>query len=311
MSPTTEHTQDAALQIRGLIKRFGSVDALRGLDLTVPVGQVTGFLGPNGSGKSTTIRILLGLLRADGGHVRVLGGDPWADAVRLHRRIAYVPGDVTLWPNLTGGEAIDILCRLSGPLEEKRKRLMLERFDLDPTKKARAYSKGNRQKVALVAALASRADLLLLDEPTSGLDPLMEAAFTESIREVKADGRSVLLSSHIFAEVEKLADEVTIIREGVTVESGTIAQLRHLTRSQVTVALDGGADDLSALPGVHDLQYLDRHVTFAVDEENLPEVLAAVASLQPRSLVANPPSLEDVFLRHYGTELAALSRADG
>src|SRR5512133_642498 len=299
---------EMAIRIEGLEKRFGTARALRGLDLTVPTGQVTGFLGPNGSGKTTTIRILLGLLRADAGQATLLGGDPWADAVALHRRVAYVPGDVTLWPNLTGGEAIDILARLSGPLDPKRKEAMLERFELDPTKKARTYSKGNRQKVALVAALASDAALLLLDEPTSGLDPIMEAAFTESIREVKADGRSVLLSSHIFAEVEKLADQVTIIREGVTVESGTVAQLRHLTRSQVTVVLDGGLDGLAAVPGVHDLRQLDGHVTFAVDDERLPEVLAAVAALRPRSLVANPPSLEDVFLRHYGTELAALNR---
>jgi len=304
----TEH--EMAVEVEGLTKSFGSVHALRGLDLTVPAGQVTGFLGPNGSGKSTTIRILLGLLRADGGRATVLGGDPWADAVRLHRSIAYVPGDVTLWPNLTGGEAIDILSRLSGSLDPKRKQAMLDRFELDPTKKARAYSKGNRQKVALVAALASDAELLLLDEPTSGLDPLMEAAFTESIREVKRDGRSVLLSSHIFAEVEKLADRVTIIRDGATVEAGTIAQLRHLTRSQVTVVLDGGADGLAALPGVHDLQALDGHITFAVDDAELPAVLAAVARLQPRSLVANPPSLEELFLRHYGDELAALSGGD-
>jgi ABC-2 type transport system ATP-binding protein len=276
----------------------------------VPVGQVTGFLGPNGSGKSTTIRILLGLLRADGGRASVLGGDPWAEAVRLHRSIAYVPGEVSLWPNLTGGQAIDILCRLSGPLDPKRKATMLERFDLDPTKKARAYSKGNRQKVALVAALASTAELLLLDEPTSGLDPLMEAAFTESIREVRAEGRSVLLSSHIFAEVERLADRVTIIREGATVESGTIAELRHLTRTQVTVALDAGADGLAALAGVHDLRRLDGHVTFAVDDDSLGPVLASVAALHPRSLVANPPSLEELFLRHYEPELAALSGSD-
>ncbi|NMM16898.1 MAG: ABC transporter ATP-binding protein [Cellulomonas sp.] len=299
-----------AVEVDGLTKSFGRAHALRGLDLTVPVGQVTGFLGPNGSGKSTTIRILLGLLRADGGRVDVLGGDPWADAVRLHRSIAYVPGDVTLWPNLTGGEAIDILSRLSGSLDPKRKRGMLDRFELDPTKKARAYSKGNRQKVALVAALASDAELLLLDEPTSGLDPLMEAAFTESIREVKADGRSVLLSSHIFAEVERLADRVTIIRDGVTVEAGTIAELRHLTRSQVTVVLDGGADGLAALPGVHDLRQLDGHITFAVDDAELATVLGAVARLQPRSIVANPTSLEELFLRHYGDELAALSGGD-
>ena len=303
-------TPEMAVEVRGLTKNFGSVHALRGLDLTVPTGQVMGFLGPNGSGKSTTIRILLGLLRASGGRATVLGGDPWADAVRLHRSIAYVPGDVTLWPNLTGGEAIDILARLSGSLDPARRRVMLERFELDPTKKARTYSKGNRQKVALVAALASDAELLLLDEPTSGLDPLMEAAFTESIREVKAAGRSVLLSSHIFAEVERLADSVTIIRDGATVEAGTIAQLRHLTRSQVTIAVEGGADGLAALPGVHDLHRLDGHVSFAVDDAELPTVLVAVAQLRPTSIVANPPSLEELFLRHYGDELAALKGVD-
>jgi ABC-2 type transport system ATP-binding protein len=300
---------DMAVETEGLRKSFGRTHALRDFDLQVPKGQVTGFLGPNGSGKTTTIRILLGLLRADGGRAVVLGGDPWSDAVRLHRSMAYVPGDVTLWPNLTGGEAIDILCRLSGPLDRARKKAMLERFELDPTKKARAYSKGNRQKVALVAALASRAELLLLDEPTSGLDPIMEAAFTESVREVRAEGRSVLLSSHIFSEVEKLADRVTIIRDGVTVECGTLAELRHLTRTQVTAAFDAGPDGLAALPGVHDLQTLDGHVSFAVDDAELPAVLAAVARLQPRSLTANPPSLEELFLRHYGTELAAVNGA--
>jgi ABC-2 type transport system ATP-binding protein len=299
-----------AIEITGLTKRFGAVEALRGLDLPVPTGEVVGFLGPNGAGKSTTIRILLGLLHADGGRASVLGGDPWADAVRLHRSIAYVPSDVNLWPNLTGGEAVDVLARLSAPVEPARRAAMLERFELDPTKKARTYSKGNRQKVALVAALASRAELLVLDEPTSGLDPLMEAVFTDAIREVKAEGRSVLLSSHVFAEVEKLADRVTIIREGVAVESGTIAELRHLTRSQVTVAVDGGADRLSGVPGVHDVRQSDGHVSFAVDEAELPSVLAAVAALGPRSLVANPPSLEELFLRHYGDDLAGRGHRD-
>jgi ABC-2 type transport system ATP-binding protein len=294
----TMSTDGLAIEVVGLTKRFGAVEALRGLDLAVPTGQVVGFLGPNGAGKSTTIRVLLGLLHADGGRATVLGGDPWRDAVQLHRSIAYVPSEANLWPNLTGGEAIDILTRLSGPSEPARREAMLERFQLDPKKKARTYSKGNRQKVALVAALASRAELLILDEPTSGLDPLMEAAFAESIREVKAEGRSVLLSSHIFAEVEKLADRVTIIREGVAVESGTLAELRHLTRSQVTVAIDSGAERLAALPGVHDLQRQDGHVTFAVDEAELPSVLATV--------VANPPSLEELFLRHYGDDLAAI-----
>ena len=302
-------TSTMAIEVEGLTKSFGSVHALRGLDLTVPTGQVTGFLGPNGSGKTTAIRVLLGLLRADGGRASLLGGDPWTDAVALHRRVAYVPGDVTLWANLTGGEAIDILVRLSGSLDPKRKALMLDRFELDPTKKARTYSKGNRQKVALVAALASDAELLLLDEPTSGLDPLMEAAFTESIREMKAAGKSVLLSSHIFAEVERLADTVTIIREGATVESGTIAQMRHLTRTEVTVVLDGSPDSLSALPGVHDFVADEGRVAFSVDDAAMPAVLAAVAALGPRSFVANPPSLEAMFLRHYGVQPTA--QADG
>lgn len=297
-----------AIKIEGLRKRFGKIEVLRGLDLEVPTGQVTGFLGPNGSGKTTTIRILLGLLRADGGRVSLLGGDPWADAVRLHRDIAYVPGDVTLWPNLTGGEAIDILCRLTGSYSATRREAMLERFDLDPTKKARAYSKGNRQKVALVAALASDAKLFILDEPTSGLDPLMEAAFAESIREIRADGRSVLLSSHLFGEVEKLADTVAIIRDGATVEAGTMSQLRHLARTQVAVVLDGGPGRLDQVPGVHDLGVDGDRVTFAVDEADLPGVLAAVSALGPRSIVANPTSLEELFLRHYGDELAALSK---
>lgn len=303
-------THEMAIEVTGLVKTFGALRALDGLDLAVPVGEVTGFLGPNGAGKSTAIRVLLGLLRADGGTATVLGADPWSDAVALHRRIASVPGDVTLWPNLTGGEAIDILCRLSGPVDARRKARMLDRFELDPTKKARTYSKGNRQKVALVAALATDAELLLLDEPTSGLDPLMEAAFTESIREVTAAGRSVLLSSHVFAEVEKLADRVTIIRDGRTVESGTLAELRHLTRSQVTVGLapgasaSDGAGTLAALPGVHDLRATGGHVTFAVDDAALPAVLAAVARLDPLSLVANPPSLEELFLSHYRGGLA-------
>lgn len=300
-------TDEMAVEVEGLTKSFGRAHALRGLDLTVPAGQVTGFLGPNGAGKTTTIRILLGLIRADGGRAALLGGDPWSDAVRLHRQIAYVPGDVTLWPNLTGGEAIDILCRLSGPLDLARKRSMLERFELDPTKKARTYSKGNRQKVALVAALISDAQLLLLDEPTSGLDPIMEAAFTESIREVKAQGRSVLLSSHIFAEVEKLADRIAIIRDGATVETGTMADLRHLTRTRVAVTLERGGGDLAAMPGVHDFETADGRTTFAVDEAELTAVLSAVAARGPRALVANPPSLEELFLRHYGDEMAALA----
>jgi ABC-2 type transport system ATP-binding protein len=298
MSPT------AAVQVRGLTKSFGRVSALAGLDLTVPAGQVAGFLGPNGSGKSTTIRVLLGLLRADSGTVRLLGGDPWTDAVALHRRLAYVPGDVVLWPNLTGGEAIDLLGRLRGRTDPKRKAELLERFELDPTRKSRTYSKGNRQKVALVAALAADVELLVLDEPTSGLDPLMEAVFTDCVRELRAAGRSVLLSSHILAEVEKLCDTVTIIRDGRTVESGTLGELRHLTRTTITATTDRDPSWLAGLPGVHDLSADGHRVVFSVDDKHLDAVVRELSSFGLRSLVAAPPSLEDLFLRHYGDELA-------
>jgi ABC-2 type transport system ATP-binding protein len=301
----------SAVEIRGLSKNFGDVRALDGLDLTVPVGEVVGFLGPNGAGKSTTIRVLLGLLRADAGSVRLLGGDPWADAVALHRRLAYVPGDVTLWPTLTGGEAIDLLGRLRGRADGARKADLLERFELDPTKKARTYSKGNRQKVALVAALASDAELLVLDEPTSGLDPLMEEVFTACIGEARAEGRSVLLSSHILAEVEKLCDRVTIIRAGRTVESGTLAELRHLTRSTVTAVTDRDPAPLAGLPGVHHLVVEGGRVTFQVDDARLDTVVQALAGLGVRSLVAAPPSLEELFLRHYGDVGGGELVADG
>jgi ABC-2 type transport system ATP-binding protein len=299
-------TAAPAVEIAGLTKSFGSVPALDGLDLTVPTGEVVGFLGPNGAGKSTTIRVLLGLLRADTGSVRLLGGDPWADAVALHRRLAYVPGDVTLWPTLTGGEAIDLLGRLRGGLDPGRRDELLARFELDPTKKARTYSKGNRQKVALVAALAADVELLLLDEPTAGLDPLMEAVFTRCIAEARPAGRSVLLSSHVLAEVEKLCDRVTIIRNGRTVESGTLEELRHLTRSSVTAVTERDPAVLAAHPGVHGLSVDGRRVTFLVDNDRLDGVVRELAALGVRSLVSAPPSLEELFLRHYGDELAAV-----
>lgn len=299
-----------AIEIRDLHKSFGTTKALDGLDLVVRPGEVSGFLGPNGSGKSTTIRVLLGLLRSDSGTVRLLDGDPWTDAVTLHRRLTYVPGDVSLWPNLTGGEAIDLMARLRGGIDRARKAELLERFELDPSKKARTYSKGNRQKVALVAAFASDVELLVLDEPTSGLDPLMEAVFTEYLHEVKAQGRSVLLSSHIMSEVEKVCDTVTIIRAGRAVESGTLDDLRHLTRSAVTAVVDHDPAALGALPGVHDLRTTPdgaaTHVTFSVDNDKLGEVLTAAGALGVRAFTATPPSLEELFLRHYGDELEAV-----
>jgi ABC-2 type transport system ATP-binding protein len=299
-----------AIAISGLVKTFGRTRALDGLDLSVHTGEVHGFLGPNGAGKSTTIRILLGLMRADSGTAGLLGGDAWRDASDLHRRLAYVPGDVMLWPNLSGGEIIDLLGRLRGGLDPLRRKELIERFDLDPRKKARAYSKGNRQKVALVAALSSNVELLLLDEPTSGLDPLMEGVFRDVIREYqKTTGGTVLLSSHILGEVEALCDRVTIIRSGRGVETGTLAQLRHLTRTSITAELSGSAAGLSALPGVHDLTSHNSHVSLSVDTPSLPDVLRELTAAGVRSLVSQPPTLEELFLRHYGPDADADSAA--
>jgi polyether ionophore transport system ATP-binding protein len=297
-----------AIDIRGLVKTFGQTRALDGLDLTVESGEVHGFLGPNGAGKSTTIRVLLGLLRADAGTATLLEGDPRADAVALHRRIAYVPGDVNLWPNLSGGEAIDLLGRLRGGLDPRRRADLLERFDLDPTKKARAYSKGNRQKVALVAALASDAELLILDEPTSGLDPLMEAVFQECIGEIRAAGRTVLLSSHILAEVEALCHRVTIIRAGRTVESGTLDELRHLTRTSIVAETDEPVHGLADFDGVHDLHQDGVEARFSVDTARLDAALHLLTQAGVRSLTSRPPTLEELFLRHYGDELDPVPR---
>jgi ABC-2 type transport system ATP-binding protein len=294
----------AAISIAALNKSFGGVKALDRLDLTVATGEVHGFLGPNGSGKTTTIRVLLGLLRADSGTVRMLGGDPWRDAVELHRRIAYVPGDVNLWPNLTGGEAIDLLGRLRGGLDPARREELIERFELDPTKKGRTYSKGNRQKVALVAGLASDAELLLLDEPTSGLDPLKETVFRECIEEIRQAGRTVLLSSHILAEVEALCDRVSIIRAGKTVETGSLTELRHLTRTSIDVVTIEAPTGLAALEGIHDLHVDDHRARFDVDTSHLDEALQRLTRLGVRSLTSQPPTLEELFLRHYGDEIA-------
>ena len=302
-------TDDRVIDIRGLVKRFGSFRALDGLDLEVGPGEVHGFLGPNGAGKSTTIRVLLGLLRSDGGEVRLFGGDPWSQAAELHRRLAYVPGDVNLWPNLTGGEVIDLLGKLRGGLDERRRADLLERFDLDPTKKGRSYSKGNRQKVALVAALASDVDLLMLDEPTSGLDPLMESVFRDCVDEFRTEGHTVLLSSHILAEVERLCDRVSIIRAGRCVESGTLAELRHLTRTSITADLASRPVGLDALPGVHDVEIDNHRVHLEVDTTALDAVLDALQAAGVQSLTSQPPTLEDLFLRHYGDQAAGEAAA--
>jgi ABC-2 type transport system ATP-binding protein len=289
----------SAISVSGLVKTFGPTRALDDLDLDVQTGEVHGFLGPNGAGKSTTIRILLGLLRADSGTARLLGGDPWKDTAALHRRLAYVPGDVNLWPNLTGGEVIDLLGRLRGGLNKQRRGELLERFELDPRKKGRTYSKGNRQKVALVAALSSDVELLILDEPTSGLDPLMEAVFQDCINDERERGRTVLLSSHILAEVEALCDRVSIIRNGHCVETGTLSELRHLTRTSISAELAGPPNGLTSLAGVHDLVAEGNRVRFEVDSDKLDLALKQLVSTGVRTLTSQPPTLEELFLRHY------------
>jgi ABC-2 type transport system ATP-binding protein len=299
-----------AIEIRGLRKSFGRTAALDGLDLTVREGEVHAFLGPNGAGKTTTLRILLGLLRKDAGHAELLGGDPWRHAVDLHKRLAYVPGDVTLWPGLTGGEIIDLLGRLRGGLDPKRRQALTEKFALDPAKKARAYSKGNRQKVALIAALASDAELLLLDEPTSGLDPLMEATFRDCVSDERQHGRTVLLSSHILAEAEALSDRVTIIRDGRAVETGTLAELRHLTRVSVDAQTSRPAA-LDGLPGVHDLVTDGLRVRAQVDQADLDEVLGRLHQAGVRALTCRPPTLEELFLRHYFSAERSVAGAQG
>jgi ABC-2 type transport system ATP-binding protein len=294
-----------AISTSGLVKTFGPVRALDGLDLTVRTGEVHGFLGPNGAGKSTAIRVLLGLMRATSGSAVLLGGDPWADAVTLHRRLAYVPGDVELWPNLTGGEAVDLLGRLRGGFDDRRRDELVERFELDPTKKARTYSKGNRQKVALVAALAADVELLILDEPTSGLDPLMEAVFQQVVAEAKAAGRTILLSSHILAQVENLADRITIIRDGKVVESGTLAGMRHLTRTTIVADTAVPVTGLDRLPGIHLAKTEGTSVRFTVDTEHLDAAVRHLTGFGIHSLVSHPPTLEELMLRHYGIKEAA------
>lgn len=292
----------AAISMRDVVKSYGRVRALDGLDLEVARGEVHGFLGPNGAGKSTTIRILLGILRHNAGTVRLLGEDPWAKAVPLHRRLAYVPGDVELWPGLTGGEAIDLFARLRGGVDKRRRDELIEAFDLDPRKKGRTYSKGNRQKVALISALASDVELLLLDEPTAGLDPLMEAVFQDCIRAAKDAGRTVLLSSHILAQVEALADRVSIIRSGRIVETGTLSELRHLSRTTITVGLEHDVLALSEMAGVHDLVREGSRLHFSADTAQLPRIMRALGEHDVESLTATPPTLEQLLLRHYGKE---------
>jgi ABC-2 type transport system ATP-binding protein len=297
---TTPLPDQPTIRIEGLVKRFGSFTALNGLDLEVARGEVHGFLGPNGAGKSTTIRVLLGLLRANAGSVELLGGDPWRDVVGLHRRLAYVPGDVVLWPGLSGGEAIDLLGNLRGGLKKDRRADLIERFELDPTKRGRQYSKGNRQKVAIVAALAADVELLILDEPTSGLDPLMEAVFQDEIAKEKANGRTILLSSHIMSEVEALADRVSIIRQGEIVQTGTLDDLRAQSRITITATLSRPPADVSSFPMLHKA-HLDMHgrLSGTVDHDQVNAAMAALLPHEMSALTVSPASLEDLFLRQY------------
>lgn len=300
---------NTAIEVSGLVKTFGRVRALDGLDLTVRSGEVHGFLGPNGAGKSTTIRVLLGLLRASGGSASVLGHDPWRDAVAIHRELAYVPGDVSLWPNLSGGETIDLLCSLRGGADPQLRARLLTDFDLDPRKRGRGYSKGNRQKVALIAAFARRAELYLFDEPTSGLDPVMEAVFRAEVERVRGEGATVLLSSHILSEVEELCERVTIVRAGKAVETGSLTELRHLTRTSFHVQTAATPEQLRALPGVHDLHAEADRLVFDVDTESMTPVLASLTAAGVSALTVTPPSLEELFLRHYGDRTTGDARA--
>lgn len=285
-----------------LTKYYGKYKALDSINLEVHKGEVFGFIGPNGAGKSTTIRILLGLLRKSSGKVALLGGDPWKDAVEIHKRMAYVPSDVNLWPNLTGGEVIDLLARLRGELNKSRRTKLLERFNLDPTKKCRTYSKGNRQKVAIIAAFVSDVELFILDEPTTGLDPLMEAVFQQCIAEAKQAGKTVLLSSHILAEVEALCDQVSIIKGGKIVESGTLNELRHLTRTSITAQTTKPVERLAELSGVHDVKVNGLSIKFSVDSIALDDVLKHLVQFGVCALNSAPPTLEELFMRHYAVE---------
>lgn len=295
-------SETIVISVRDLVKDFGHVRALNGLSLTVHVGDVHGFLGPNGAGKSTTIRVLLGMLHKNAGEVKILDGDPWRDAVALHKRLAYVPGDVSLWPNLSGGEAIDLLGRLRGGLNAARRDELIDRFNLDPTKKCSTYSKGNRQKVAIISALSSDVELYLLDEPTAGLDPLMQAIFNEYIMQLKHEGKTVLLSSHILAEVDTLCDEVTIIKEGKEIISDKLSALRHLTYSTVSVETKKPVTGLDQIKDISDISISGLKTTFRVANGGLSQALTHVAKFDLASIHSAPPTLEQLFMHHYGVK---------
>ncbi|MCA2389977.1 MULTISPECIES: ABC transporter ATP-binding protein [Lactococcus] len=290
---------DKLVEVKGLQKNFGQFQALKDVTFEVNAGEVLGYIGPNGAGKSTTIRILLGIIRATQGKVQIFGKDVWQDSIEIHKKIAYVPGDVYLWPNLSGGETIDLFLKLHGAINEEKRDQLIKKFDLNPKKKVRSYSKGNRQKIALIAALATEAELYIFDEPTSGLDPLMEAVFQEEVKALKAAGKAIILSSHILSEVEKLADRVAVIRKGEIVETGTLDDLRHLTRYQYKVETEREAVGLKELSSVHDLQIKENEATFQADSDAIDEILKTLLLYGVKKLEATPPTLEDLFMRHY------------
>ncbi|MGX9822026.1 ABC transporter ATP-binding protein [Lactococcus lactis] len=290
---------DKLVEVKGLQKNFGQFQALKDVSFEVNAGEVLGYIGPNGAGKSTTIRILLGIIRATQGKVQIFGKDVWQDSIEIHKKIAYVPGDVYLWPNLSGGETIDLFVKLHGAINQEKRDQLIKKFDLNPKKKVRSYSKGNRQKIALIAALATEAELYIFDEPTSGLDPLMEAVFQEEVKALKAAGKAIILSSHILSEVEKLADRVAVIRKGEIVETGTLDDLRHLTRYQYKVETEQEAVGLKELSSVHDLQIKENEATFQADSDAIDEILKTLLLYGVKKLEATPPTLEDLFMRHY------------
>ena len=291
----------SVIVINGLTKSYGSVKALQGIDLTVNQGEIHGFIGMNGAGKSTTIRILMGMLKKDSGTVKILGGDPFTDCVELHKRIAYVPSEINPWANLSGGEVIDLLARLRGKLNYKRRTELIERFQFDPSKKCRGYSKGNRQKVALIAALVSEVELYIFDEPTSGLDPLMESVFQDCARELASQGRTIFLSSHILAEVEKLCGYVTIIKDGLIVESGSMSELRQFSRLVVNAECKRPVVDLK-MPGIYGLRKDGNKISFSVEASALNEALMLLTEYETISLHCAPPELEDLFMHYYSKD---------
>ena len=290
---------EKVIEVQNLQKNFGKVEALKDVTFNVEAGEVVGFIGPNGAGKSTTVRVLLGIIQRDGGSAKIFGKDVWADSFEIHKRISYVPGDVALWDNLTGGEIIDLFMKLHGSGSKEKRDYLIERFELDPRKKAKGYSKGNRQKVGLIAALSVDSDLYIFDEPTSGLDPLMEQIFQEEVEKIKKAGKSILLSSHILSEVERLADKVVIIRQGDIVEAGTLEELRHLTRSTIVIETESDVSIMKEVEGVHDFVRNGNEGTFSADHKYLNDILSQATQLGVKKFEAVPPTLEDLFMRHY------------